>query len=587
MTEISHQAHGILPLLSSMILFFAVAGIVVPFLKRIGVSQILGYLICGLLVGPHGINSFVSSYPFLSYFTIADKGLVAMIGELGIVALMFMIGLELSFKRLKELKTYVLGLGSLQIIFTAIVISIIALAFKQTLQTAILIGASFSLSSTAIIIHLLQEKHQLNQPVGKIAFSVLLMQDLAVVPILVLVGAFSNLAEANIFIILMEALFMAFVATLVIYFVGKTILRPLLNYLSLANHPEWLTAITMFLLVSAAAITESFGLSAALGAFMVGLLIAETEYKHEIEVIIEPLKSMLLGIFFLSIGMMIDVNLFLAQPIWFLFAALAIFAFKTSINFVLCLLFKVPKTRAIEVSVILAQCGEFAFLIIGVALAKNLLVQNDAQYLLMIVAISMLITPFTIKLAMPLRKIIAKTFKVNITTAKFEQHLNQEDRHVIIVGYGRVGKVLGEILEKQLVPYVAIDKKMELVEQNKKRGLKILYGNAKRSALLRRLNITNAAAFVIAVQDINDSLHILREVKKLNPTLPIIVRAKDSSRLEELYENGARHVIPETLESGLQIASHLLESLGMGHLEAVDFIDQTRKISLIKHADLS
>ena len=587
MTEISHQAHGILPLLSSMILFFAVAGIVVPFLKRIGVSQILGYLICGLLVGPHGINSFVSSYPFLSYFTIADEGLVAMIGELGIVALMFMIGLELSFKRLKELKTYVLGLGSLQIIFTAIVISIIALAFKQTLQTAILIGAAFSLSSTAIIIHLLQEKHQLNQPVGKIAFSVLLMQDLAVVPILVLVGAFSNLAEANIFIILMEALFTAFVAILVIYFVGKTILRPLLNYLSLANHPEWLTAITMFLLVSAAAITESFGLSAALGAFMVGLLIAETEYKHEIEVIIEPLKSMLLGIFFLSIGMMIDVNLFLAQPIWFLFAALAIFVLKTFINFILCLLFKVPKTRAIEVSVILAQCGEFAFLIIGVALAKNLLVQNDAQYLLMIVAISMLITPFTIKLAMPLRKLIAKIFKVNITTAKFEQHLNQEDRHVIIVGYGRVGKVLGDILEKQLVPYVAIDKKMELVEQNKKRGFKILYGNAKRSALLRRLNITNAAAFVIAVQDINDSLHILREVKKLNPTLPIIVRAKDSSRLEELYENGARHVIPETLESGLQIASHLLESLGMRHLEAVDFIDQTRKISLIKHADLS
>ena len=586
MTDISHQAHGILPLLSSMILFFAIAGIVVPFLKRLGVSQILGYLISGLIIGPYGLNNLVNQYPLLAYMTISDGDLVSMIGELGIVALMFMIGLELSFARLKELRKYVFGLGSLQIVSTAVVISVICLYFGQASQTAILIGAALALSSTAIIIHLLQETHKLNQPVGKIAFSILLMQDLAVVPILVLVGAMSNIAEVNIFIILLKAIFTAFVAIMVIYFLGKTILRPILNYLSLANHPEWLTAITMFLLVSAAAITEIVGLSAALGAFLVGLLIAETEYKHEIMVIIEPIKGILLGIFFLSVGMIIDINLFIQQPIWFILAAIMLFIIKTIINFILCLIFKIPKNRAIEVSVTLAQCGEFAFLIITLALAQNLLAQPIAQFLLMVVAMSMLITPFTIKLTRPIGKIINKIFSLNISEAKFEQNLSQEDRHVIIAGYGRVGKVVGDVLEKRLVPFVAIDRDIELVEENKKKGFKILYGNAKRTALLRRLNISNAAAFVIAIQNIEDSLHILQELKKSYPTLPIIVRAKDTSRLEELYENGAKYVITETLESGLQIASYLLESLGMKHSEALDYIEQKRKLSLIEHSDL-
>ncbi|MFZ8865126.1 MAG: cation:proton antiporter [Rickettsiales bacterium] len=586
MTDISNQAHGILPLLSSMILFFAIAGIVVPFLKRVGVSQILGYLICGLIIGPYGLNNLVNQYPLLAYVTISDGDLVSMIGELGIVALMFMIGLELSFARLKELRKYVFGLGSLQIVSTAVVISVICLYFGQASQTAILIGAALALSSTAIIIHLLQETHKLNQPVGKIAFSILLMQDLAVVPILVLVGAMSNIAEVNIFIILLKAIFTAFVAIMVIYFLGKTILRPILNYLSLANHPEWLTAITMFLLVSAAAITEIVGLSAALGAFLVGLLIAETEYKHEIMVIIEPIKGILLGIFFLSVGMIIDINLFIQQPIWFILAAIMLFIIKTIINFILCLIFKIPKNRAIEVSVTLAQCGEFAFLIITLALAQNLLAQPIAQFLLMVVAMSMLITPFTIKLARPIGKIINKIFSLNISEAKFEQNLSQEDRHVIIAGYGRVGKVVGDVLEKRLVPFVAIDRDIELVEENKKKGFKILYGNAKRTALLRRLNISNAAAFVITIQNIEDSLHILQELKKSYPTLPIIVRAKDTSRLEELYENGAKYVITETLESGLQIASYLLESLGMKHSEALDYIEQKRKLSLIEHSDL-
>lgn len=586
MTDISNQAHGILPLLSSMILFFAIAGIVVPFLKRVGVSQILGYLICGLIIGPYGLNNLVNQYPLLAYVTISDGDLVSIIGELGIVALMFMIGLELSFARLKELRKYVFGLGSLQIVSTAVVISVICLYFGQASQTAILIGAALALSSTAIIIHLLQETHKLNQPVGKIAFSILLMQDLAVVPILVLVGAMSNIAEVNIFIILLKAIFTAFVAIMVIYFLGKTILRPILNYLSLANHPEWLTAITMFLLVSAAAITEIVGLSAALGAFLVGLLIAETEYKHEIMVIIEPIKGILLGIFFLSVGMIIDINLFIKQPIWFILAAIMLFSVKTIINFILCLIFKIPKNRAIEVSVTLAQCGEFAFLIITLALAQNLLAKPIAQFLLMVVAMSMLITPFTIKLARPIGKIINKIFSLNISEAKFEQNLSQEDRHVIIAGYGRVGKVVGDVLEKRLVPFVAIDRDIELVEENKKKGFKILYGNAKRTALLRRLNISNAAAFVIAIQNIEDSLHILQELKKSYPTLPIIVRAKDTSRLEELYENGAKYVITETLESGLQIASYLLESLGMKHSEALDYIEQKRKLSLIEHSDL-
>jgi len=580
------EHHGLLPLLSSMLLFFALAGLIVPFLKRLGISQILGYLICGLIIGPHGLAQLSSEYNWLSPFVISDTHLVTSLGELGIVALMFMIGLELSFKRLNELKVYVLGLGSLQIIITAIVIFLVALMFDNSLKTSILVGTSLALSSTAIIMHLLNETHRINRPVGKIAFSVLLMQDLAVVPILVLLSAFSGSNDSNIVIVLFEALFTAVIAIIAIYLIGKLILRPILNYLSLANHPEWLTAITLFLLMAGAALTESFGLSAALGAFLVGLLIAETEYKHEIEVIIEPVKSMLLGIFFLSIGMMINIHAILDEPFWLFASVIGVFFIKTIIVFPLCLMFKIPKARSIEVSITLAQCGEFAFLILSMALIQGLIVEKDAQFFLLVAALSMLITPFTTKLGGTARKIVCRVLKTTDAESKFEKELEAEERHAIIAGFGRVGKTLGAILEKQMIPYVAIDKNIELVEETRKKGYRIIYGNAKRKALLRRLNVMNATALIITLDNYEDTIKILKDVRKSYPILPIIVRTRDTSKMEELYDNGANHVIPETLESSLQLAGHVLETLGMSHTEMIDLIDQKRKQSILEHLDI-
>lgn len=371
----------------------------VPLLQRCKISPVLGYLLCGIVIGPHGIASWVQGPQWIRHISIDDPETVHALGELGIIALMFMIGLELSLERLKDLRRYIFGLGASQILLTAVSIVIIASMFGNTMPAAILLGVSFALSSTAIVMKLLEERGLTHEPVGVLCFSVLLMQDLAVVPLLVLASSLGGGESGNVIVSIAISLLIGCCAVLAIYWLGKKVIAPLLQSLSLSGNPEWLPACVVFVVIGCSALTYSVGLSFALGAFMVGLLIAETEFRQEVEEVLNPLKSLLLGIFFLSIGMMVNLMEVLRHPVLLLVAVLGIYSLKAIIIFPLCRLFGVGGKEAAEASVYLAPPGEFALLILGAGMVSGIMPVEDVQFFLLTTVLAMMLSPLLFRLA--------------------------------------------------------------------------------------------------------------------------------------------------------------------------------------------
>ncbi|MGM0421745.1 MAG: cation:proton antiporter [Pseudomonadota bacterium] len=555
MEETLHHTNFI-ELLAKFLLFFGIAGVFVPILQRFKISPVLGYILGGLLIGPHALGALADEYSWLQNVTIRDSGTVDLLGELGIIALLFMIGLHLSFERLREMRRYILGLGSLQIILTGALIFGVSIAFGNSVPVSILLGASLALSSTAIVMQLLNEKHMLNRPVGRLTFSILLMQDFAVVPILILIGAFTGSADENVLYILGSAVAIAIAAVLIIYIGGKKLLRPLMHTLSFTNNAEWLMAFTLFVVCLAAMFTLSAGLSAALGAFLAGLLISETEFQHEISVIIEPLKNILLGIFFLSIGMMINPAVMVDNLSLVILAVAGLFVLKPAVLYPLCRLFGIPRGRAAEVSIILAQPGEFALLILSVAYTANVVSQEDVQFFLMVTVLAMLLTPFLMRLAPAVAMAIREKELEHGSTV-------EEESKVIIAGYGRIGKLVGERLEQHGVPYMAIDNNADRVRNMQIDQLPIYYGDARRLPLWKKLDVNKTTAVVVTLDDPEAAREILHMVRKQDQAIPVIMRAFDTDVVDDLYDHGATYVIPEMQESALQVSRALLDSLGI------------------------
>lgn len=576
MEQLAANHHHLLEVIATLLLFFGIAGLIVPMLHRLKLSPILGYLLCGIAIGPFGLASLATSYPWLGYVTIQDTGTVYILGELGIITLMFMIGLELSFERLRELRRYIFGLGSAQILLTALVIFAIAMAFNNSIPVSILIGASFALSSTAIVLKLLDERKLTSRPVGIICFCILLMQDLAVIPILVLASSFS--ADANVGIVqaLASSLALGVLVVVAIYFLGKKVLAPFLQTINFSKSPEWLAAFVVFAVIGSAALTQLAGLSLALGAFMAGLLIAETEYRHEVEVIISPLKSLLIGIFFLSIGMMINLTEVLRQPLLLAVGVVGIFAVKAAILLPLCLKFKVPLRKSVEVSLYLSQPGEFALLILGVATASALMPAENTQYFLLVTACSMMLSPLVFAFTPQIADYVQRRFGKSRQEMSSNLDLMSGHSGVLIAGFGRTGQLLARVLQDQRLPYIAFDNNAERVRQCNRDGYRIIYGDARRKALWHRLINSQIDLAIITIDDhaaIHDIIHSLRAEF---PLLPVIVRTKDSKDSNALYDMGAKHVVVETLESSLRLAQLVMESLGQRPEEAKQVVQKIR-----------
>ncbi|MBQ95640.1 MAG: potassium transporter [Actinobacteria bacterium] len=550
-----------IPYLREVILFLVVAGFAVPLLQR-RVSPVLGYLLIGGLIGPYGLGLMAEALPLAAFLVIDDLDGVRALAEIGVVFLLFAIGLELSLDRLWAMRRLVFGLGSAQILLTGVVIGGVAYVWGNSGPAALVLGACLALSSTAIVMQLLIEKSRLTTPVGRSAFSVLLMQDLAVVPILFIVGVLGTVSEGQgVLGGLALALGEAAITVVIIYAVGRLVLRPLFRATAQSGSREAFMAMILLIVLGTAAITGAVGLSMALGAFLAGLLIAETEYRHQVEVDIEPFKGLMLGLFFMSVGMGIDWRVLMETPLLIAASVIGLIAIKAVLNVSLFLLWKTPIHRAVEAGLLLAQAGEFAFIVVGLAMSLDLLPGSTGQFMLIVASLTMVLTPGLAELA---RKLADR-----IENRQNERHPDAADQmedmegHVLIAGFGRVGRMIASILDREGLPYIAIDKDPIIASEARASGLPVRFGDASRLEILQANHVRQAAALVITLGDAKNTELLTQRMREAAPHVPLFVRARDKEQADRLTDAGATAAVPETVEASLQLAARLLEGCGL------------------------
>lgn len=554
------EEHGI-PYLREIVLFLIASGIIVPMLHRLRISPVLGYLIIGGIIGPFGLGMFVEDMGWLSYAVISDLKGVQALAELGVIFLLFMIGLDLSLDRLWAMRRWVFGLGSLQILITGTIIGAIAWGFGNSPAASIVLGACLALSSTAIVMQLLIERRQLASPMGRSSFSILLMQDLAVVPILFMVGVLGSQAQEGVGMALLLSLGKAVLVIVGIYVLGRLVIRPLFRMVARTRSVEMFMAATLLMVIGASAVTGMAGLSMALGAFLAGLLLAETEFRHEIEVDIEPFKGLLLGLFFMSVGMGIDYRVVAEQAFWIIASVAGLFALKTAVTASLCLVFGLPRHTSLETGLLLGQGGEFAFVVVGLAMTLGLIPGDVGQFMLIVTGISMVITPLVASAASH----IIKRLEPSNATLSNEGDIDQVgglEGHVVVAGYGRVGRILGRTLDADAIAYVAIDTDANSVAAAREQGMPVYFGDASRLEMLRRAHLDKAAALVVTMDNAAAAEHVVKVVHAEWPHLAIVVRARDAEHAGRLLVSGATEVIMETIEASLQLSGRILELVG-------------------------
>jgi len=574
------ELHLPLPYFKEIVVLLVVAGIAVPLLHRLRLNSVLGYVLLGALVGPFGLGLWVDFAPWLAWIVITDVQGVQRVAELGVIFLLFVIGLELSFARLWAMRRLVFGFGGLQIIACGSAIFLCFLAAGIEIKSSLVLAACLALSSTAIVMQLLQERGQSNSAVGQSSFAVLLMQDLAVVPILFLVGVLAAPHGFSIPYLLGIAVFKAVSAVAVIYLAGRLLMRPLMRMVAGTRSPEMFMAATLLIIIGTAALTGMAGLSMALGAFLAGLLLAETEYQHRVEVDIEPFKGLLLGLFFIGVGMGVDYRLVWQYAPQMLLGLGALLALKTLIIFALGIAFRLPRHVAIETGLLLSQGGEFAFVVLALATKSAVIEPQLASQVAVLVSLSMLTTPLLAWFGQRLGKHMHASARSDGTpheTRAVELH-----SHIIIAGFGRVGQALARILDQQKQRYIAYDLDAEAVAKARARGLPVYFGDASRLEILERANFRSATSLVVTTDQHAAADRIVRSVRKAAPSLPIFARARDPAHAQRLLADGATVVVPEALEASLQLATRVLSGLGISELDVAEQIAHEREFAMRK-----
>ena len=555
------ETHATIPFLRETIIFLVAAGIMVPLFHRIRISPVLGYLVVGGVIGPFGLGLLANDYPILAHAVISDIAGVQALAELGVIFLLFTIGLELSLERLWAMRRLVFGLGSLQILITGGVIGGIAHGFGNTVPASIVLGACLALSSTAIVMQLLMEGRRLGTPLGRSSFSILLMQDLAVVPILFAVGVLGTKVGGNLGGELALALGKAVLTIALIYMVGRLVLRPVLRVVAQTRSPEMFMAAVLLTVIGISAITGAAGLSMALGAFLAGLLLAETEFSHEIEVDIEPFKGLMLGLFFMSVGMGIDWRVVGDEPLWIPLSVLGLFVIKSLVTAGLCIAFGLPRHTSIEAGLLLGQGGEFAFIVVGLAMSLSLLPADVGQFMLIVTGMTMLVTPLIAKAAEKLadRMERAETTRTHRGTLEAVGDL---EGHVILAGFGRFGRTLANTLQAESIAYIALDTDPGHVARARTDKLPVFYGDASRLDMLQRAHIGTCAAVVVTMDNPAAAERIVGEIRRNWPLIAVYARARDKEHAGRMLAAGATHAVPETIEGSLQLAGRVLSGLG-------------------------
>jgi CPA2 family monovalent cation:H+ antiporter-2 len=557
------------------LIFLAASCVVIPALRKARLSAVMGFLLIGVAMGPHVLGRLADAWPWLHEFELEAYEPTRVLAELGVIFLLFIIGLEVSFDRLWALRRYVFGLGAAQIALTALAIGALALTFGNDFAGATVLGLAFSLSSTAIVLQLLRERRQVTTSVGRASFSVLLLQDLMVVPILFAVAALSTQSNAFAAHQVPTALLTALVSLAIILLVGRLVLRPLFRWVAGANSREIFVAAALLSAIGMAAAAQAAGLSLALGAFLGGLLLAETEFRHQIETDLDPFKDLLLGLFFVTVGMQIDVPLLLREPLLIAASVLGLFALKAAIIAPLARAFGLSWPRAIETAFLLGQAGEFAFVVIGAANAGHVIPEATGEFMLLVTALSIFVTPVFAALGAR----IAARFQ---QTPSPPPEAESESGHVVIAGFGRVGQTLADLLASQEIAHVAVEADAKAVKALRAEGRPVHFGDASNRQVLQSVGAGAAAAIVVTINDAEGAERIVSEARRAWPHIPIYARARDAEHARRLHAVGAALASPDSIEAALQLGEALLNGIGVPDELARRIIDDRREAEVAR-----
>ena len=542
------------------ILFLVTAGVVVPLFHRLRISPVLGFIGAGALLGPFGLGRFAEGHHWVSTFTIANRAEIAHLAEFGVIFLMFMIGVELSWERLRTLRRLVFGLGSIQVLASSVVIAVILIALSVPMAAAAIVGLALALSSTAIVLPVLADQKRLNTPSGRASFAVLLFQDLAVAPVLFAIAVLGRSDAGHVGGALALALAQAAVAIVVIVVVGRLALRPLFQLVARTRSPELFMAACLLVIIGTAVTAAAAGLSMTLGAFVAGLLLAETEYRRAIEATIDPFKGLLLGVFFVSVGMNLDPAQLMSAPGAVLGLAAALILIKGAVIVAAARFLKLSKAVAIEAALLLGPGGEFAFVLIGGALAGGLVPEEVGQAALIVTTVTMIAIP---ALAVLARRLGKRMSAAQLGRARAEPAPDRQQNRVIIAGYGRVGRLVGEMLARHKIPYLALDADATRVSEHRRLGNPVYFGDSANPELLRRCDIAHARALVVTLDNPRAVEAVVEAARAERADITIVARARDARHATALYEMGVDDAVPETIEASLQLSEAVLVDVGV------------------------
>jgi CPA2 family monovalent cation:H+ antiporter-2 len=573
----SVQEQHAFPFLRELLLFLSLAGILIPTLQRLRINQVLGFLAVGALFGPFGLGRLAQDVPMLAWFTFPNNEDVAMLAELGVLFLMFMIGLELSAARLWAMRRWVFGIGSAQVLLCATLLGgAVYFLLGQRMETSLVLGLVLSLSSTAVVMQLLGERQTTGTPLGQAAFAVLMLQDLAVVPILILIGALGGHAAGDsVTVLALLAMGKAALAIALIYLVGGRVVHPVFRAFARHRQPDVFMALILLSTFGIAGLSSMAGLSMALGALIAGLLLAETEFKHEVELMVEPFKGLLMGLFFMTVGMGMDPLQILHAPLWLACAVTLLILLKGAVLAPLLRLGGLPWGRAVEGALLLGQGGEFAFIVIGYAISSRLLEPGLGGRVMLAVGLSLFLTPLLARLGRSIGE-RAESEARKREARHAEGELETVRGHVIIAGFGRVGQQLAKLLAAQGIPYVAFENDAKLVSKLHAEGVPVYFGNAARPELLRRVHADEAPAIVLTMDHPSSALQAVRGIRREFPHARLFARSRDEKHARALKLAGANVVVPETLEASLQLSAFVLEAMGLDERIVDGIVDRER-----------
>jgi monovalent cation:proton antiporter-2 (CPA2) family protein len=545
-------------LLAQIAIFLAAAVIAIPIFRRFKLGSVLGYLTAGIIIGPASLG------------LIQSVEATQQIAEFGIVLLMFVIGLELQPSRLWVLRKPIFGLGSAQVALTTVGIGLLTFfVFEQSWQAALVIGFGLSMSSTALALQLLAERGQLNSQFGRSSFSILLFQDISVMPamaLLPLLGvAAAKTGGPNGYLVL------KLIAVLAIVVVGgRYVLRPMLRIVAATKVAEAMTAAGLLVVIGTALLVSQVGLSLSLGAFLAGVLLADSEFRHELEADIEPFKGLLLGLFFISVGMSANLNLVREKPLLIIVLTLAFMVIKVAVLFGTGRFSGLTPAASRGLAMSLPSGGEFAFVLFGIAATLGIMDNEVAELLVLVVTGSMILSPVLLAL-------YDVTFKQTESDGRPFDTPQELYPKVIIAGFGRFGQIVGRILRAKKIPFTALEASQTQVDFLRRFGNQVYYGDASRLELLRAAHAENAAVFVLAIDDVEASVRTAEVIRQHFPNLKVFARARNRQHAFRLMDLDVRYTIRETLVSSLELSVQVLEALGLSKSKSVETVAQFRE----------